>query len=317
MDSKGLGIIGGMGPKATSVFFDKIIENTDAHKDQDHLNIVILNHATLPDRTDAILNDREEEFLGAIKKDFKLLEMAEVSNIAIPCNTSHYFYDKMQKMTDIHIINMVEETIKVIAEKYGSNTRVGMMATNGTIKSDVYKKVGLQYGLELHYPAEEIQEKIMDIIYNKVKSNLPVDEKEMEELVHHFIDEAGCSCVILACTELSVLKLTDEIAPYCVDAMEVLVQKSIELSGKQVKNDIDQIFEESFSDDVYVREFRLSQAELEYAKKKYPHAEFKMISSEEDTDQKVWVEINRLPDNKNEKPNQTKTTKPNETKVNV
>lgn len=247
MDSKSLGIIGGMGPKATSVFFDKIIENTDAQKDQEHLNIIILNHATLPDRTDAILNHKEESFLKAIKRDIKLLELAEVSNIAIPCNTSHYFYDKMKAMTDINIINMVEETIKVIVEKYGSNTKVGIMATNGTIRSDVYKKVGEQFGLELHYPEEAIQAQIMDIIYNKVKSNIHVDGKEIEDLVLHFVEKEGCSCVILACTELSVIKLTDKAAKYCVDAMEVLVRKSIELSGKREKNDIHQSLTDSLN----------------------------------------------------------------------
>ncbi|MCQ6276688.1 aspartate/glutamate racemase family protein [Bacillus sp. V3B] len=296
MESKGLGIIGGMGPKATSVFFDSIVENTDAKKDQDHINMVILNHATLPDRTDAILNGKDELFLDSIRNDIELLEKAGVSNIAIPCNTSHYFYDKIQGMTDINIINMVEETIKEIYERYGKNAKIGVMATNGTIKSDVYKKVCQQYGLQLYYPDTIIQEQVMDIIYNKVKSDLKVDSNEIKDIVFDFIFKHECSCVILACTELSCINLNDDVAKYCVDAMKVLVKKSIELSGKHMENHtLDEFLSESFANDQFVRELRLSKEELEYAKKKYPNASFKIISTEEDRNEKCWCEINLLP----------------------
>lgn len=296
MESKGLGVIGGMGPKATSVFFDSIVENTDASKDQDHINMVILNHATLPDRTDAILNGTDNLFLDSIRNDIELLEKAGVSNIAIPCNTSHYFYDKIQEMTDIHIINMVEETIKEIYEKYGGKAKIGIMATNGTIKSDVYKKVCQQYGLQIYYPDTIIQEQVMDIIYNKVKSDIEVDSKEIEDIVFDFIFKQECSCVILACTELSCIKLNNDVAKYCVDAMKVLVKKSIELSGKHVKSHpFDQFLSESFANDQFVRELRLSQEELKYAKKKYPNASFQIISTKEEMDEKFWCKINLLP----------------------
>lgn len=301
MESKGLGVIGGMGPKATSVFFDSIVENTDASKDQDHINMVILNHATLPDRTDAILNGTDKLFLDSIRNDIELLEKAGVSNIAIPCNTSHYFYDKIQEMTDIHIINMVEETIKEIYEKYGGKAKIGIMATNGTIKSDVYKKVCQQYGLQIYYPDTIIQEQVMDIIYNKVKSDIEVDSKEIEDIVFDFIFKQECSCVILACTELSCINLNDDVAKYCVDAMKVLVKKSIELSGKHVKNHpFDQFLSESFANDQFVRELRLSEEELEYAKKKYPNASFQIISAKEELDEKFWCKISLLPLNHDE-----------------
>lgn len=235
MEQKSLGIIGGMGPKATSVFFDKIVNSTVAHKDQEHINMVILNHSTLPDRTEAILTNTGETFLEAIKSDFKLLEAAGVANIAIPCNTSHYFYEDLQKMTHISIINMVDETVREIYEKYGENTKVGILATNGTIRTGIYKKVCEKYNLELHSPNDAIQGKVMDIIYNGVKSELDVDPGELESLIVELVENEGCKCVILACTELSCIKLSDEVAKYSIDAMNVLVERSITRSGKQVK----------------------------------------------------------------------------------
>ncbi len=234
MSYKRLGVIGGMGPKATAVFFDKVIERTVANRDQEHLDMIILNHATLPDRTEVILNNDDEVFLQAIKRNFELLEYAGVANIAIPCNTSHYFYNEMQAMTRIPIINMVEETLKEVQAKYGANCKIGIMATNGTVKSGVYESACHAHQLQLCQPDEALQERIMDIIY-QVKSELETDVAELELIIQHFIQDLQCDCVILACTELSCVELSESISRHCVDAMDVLVRRSIELSDKSVR----------------------------------------------------------------------------------
>ncbi|MNZ67153.1 Aspartate racemase [compost metagenome] len=233
MEHKSLGVVGGMGPKATSVFFDKVIEQTAADKDQDHIDMIILNHATLPDRTGVILGKQGERFLEAVAKDLKLLEAAGVSNIAIPCNTSHYFYKDMQRLTSVNIINMVDETLKEIYEAHGEHCKIGILATNGTVSSGVYREGCQRYGMELYEPDHAVQEHVMDIIYNKVKRNLPVEPAELEGIITGLLEQESCQCVILACTELSCIPIRKEVAKHCVDAMNVLVQRSISLSGKR------------------------------------------------------------------------------------
>ncbi|WP_138419093.1 aspartate/glutamate racemase family protein [Aquibacillus sediminis] len=230
MEKNSLGVIGGMGPKATSVFFDKVIDYTDADKDQDHINMVILNHATLPDRTKVILNGEETQFLDEIKSDINLLESAGVANIAIPCNTSHYFYDQMQTLTTIPIINMVDETVRYIAETFGINSKVGILATNGTIRTRIYERACNNHQLNLHVPDDQLQNQIMGIIYNDIKSGTGVNITVIEEIINHLISKEACDCVILACTEFSVVSLSEQVNKYCVDAMNILVQESIRRS---------------------------------------------------------------------------------------
>jgi len=236
MKQYSLGVIGGMGPKATSVFFEKVIEKTDAYKDQDHINMVILNHATLPDRTTAIFENTGQKFLNNIKADIKLLEMAGVANIAIPCNTSHYFYDDVVRFTDINIINMIEETVREIYNQYGENSKVGILATKGTISSKIYENVCEKYNIKLHVPSESTQDQTMKIIYDNVKGDFKEDASELESLINDFLEKENCKCVILACTELSCIKLSDDIKKHCVDALEILANKSIEVSGKNIKS---------------------------------------------------------------------------------
>lgn len=240
MEIKSLGVLGGMGPKATSVFFDKVIENTDAHMDQDHIDMIILSHATLPDRTMSILEHQEEAFLASIKKDIKLLEYAGVANIALTCNTAHYFHEQMQAMTDVNIINMVDETIKSIHLKYGEDSKVGILATNGTRRSGIYKDGCHKYNLEPYFPAADVQDQVMSIIYNDVKGDLVVTtNNNLEEIIKDLIFKEHCQCVILACTELSCIKLSPEVAKFSIDAMDVLVEKSIKLSGRNVKRHVE------------------------------------------------------------------------------
>jgi aspartate racemase len=235
LEANSLGVIGGMGPMATAVFMQRVIENTAASKDQDHINMVVLNHATLPDRTRAILDQRGDVFLQAIHKDIQLLEAAGVEHIAIPCNTSHYFFDEIQAMTDIHIINMVKETARQIYDVYGEHTKVGILATNGTISTGIYQRGCSEYHMHLHPPDSDTQEKIMDIIYNQIKVDQNVDATRIEAIIQELFEKDECSCVIIACTELSLIQLSPELASRCVDAMEILVRKSIQLSGKMVK----------------------------------------------------------------------------------
>lgn len=235
MNNKKLGVLGGMGAKATAVFFEKVISNTLAKSDQDHINMVILNNTSLPDRTKAILEKREEDFTKAIEKDVKILEYAGVSHIAIPCNTAHYFYDQIQEMTDIPIIHMPRETAKEVYKRYGKNTKVGILATTGTINSGIYQQECIFNQLIPYTPTENIQQQVMEIIYQDVKQDLNLDGTKLEKIIRHLIDIENCHCVILGCTELSCVQLNEQILTYCIDAMDILVKVSIERLGKQVK----------------------------------------------------------------------------------
>lgn len=234
MNNKKLGVVGGMGPMATSMFFERIIERTVAHKDQDHIDMVILNHASMPDRTHAILTGDAKSFLENMEKDLKLLETIGVAHIAIPCNTAHYFMEQMKAMTSVKIIDMVEETAQTILDQYGEGTRVGILATDGTVHTGTYKKACLSRGLDFVNPEAHLQREVMKTIYD-IKAGEAIDVAHFESIIKTMVDEYGCKVVILACTELSLIQLSESIKPRCIDAMDVLIEKSIVYSGKAYK----------------------------------------------------------------------------------
>ena len=166
---KKLGILGGMGPLATQLLYKMIIENTEASCDQEHIDMVILNHSTIPDRTQAIKSGNFDEILNILTTDARFLENSGCTAIAIPCNTSHYFFNDIQSQIGIPIINMIQSSIEAVKNSDPGIKKIGILGTDGTLFSDIYKKECEKLDLEAVYPAPDIQKIVMDIIYNQIK----------------------------------------------------------------------------------------------------------------------------------------------------
>lgn len=223
-----LGVIGGMGPLATVSFYERVVLNTLAKCDNEHIDMVVLSHASMPDRTKCIIENRGGEFLEVIKKDFKILEDIGVEAVAIPCNTSHYFFDEFKKFTGLRIINMIEETILEVKKR--GIEKIAVFGTLGTLNSKVYEKYANQHGLLVKEVSPEDKQAVMDIIYDIKETNC-LDGQRFVDILSRYCDDETVG--IIACTELSLLDIPRDINT--IDALDVLVKRSIELSGAKVK----------------------------------------------------------------------------------
>ena len=223
-----LGVIGGMGPLATVSFYERVVLNTAAKCDNEHIDMVVLSHASMPDRTKCIIENRGGEFLEVIKKDFKILEDIGVEAVAIPCNTSHYFFNEFKKFTGLRIINLIEETILEVKKR--GIEKIAVFGTLGTLNSKVYEKYANQHGLLVKEVSPEDKQAVMDIIYDIKETNC-LDGRRFVDILSRYCDDETVG--IIACTELSLLDIPRDINT--IDALDVLVKRSIELSGAKVK----------------------------------------------------------------------------------
>jgi len=221
-----LGVIGGLGPLASSYFYELVINRTKVVKDQEHIDMVILNHATIPDRTSYILGKSNESPLEYLKKDIKTLENMGAKYILMTCNTSHYFYDELQSTTNVPILNMIEDTVMSAVENGAK--KVMILATNGTIESKLYQNMCIKHNLEFEEPNSDIQNKVMHIIYENVKQGKEIDIDVWNEI----IDSSNSDAYILGCTELSVVKNKLNLGPNYIDPLEIEANKVIKLFGK-------------------------------------------------------------------------------------
>ena len=223
-----LGVLGGMGPQATQVFYQFVLDRTDATRDQDHIPTLILSDTGIPDRTQAILSGETGELYQRLLKDARLLENCGCTAIAIPCNTSHYFVDKLQEDVGVPILHMIRETAQELARQ--GKKRPGILATDGTIRTGLYQKECAAVGMEAVAPDALTQRLVMSIIYDEIKQG---EQGSREKFAHidRAIRRAGCDCAILACTELSVFSTYHSLPPFYLDAMAVLAQRAVTACG--------------------------------------------------------------------------------------
>ncbi len=231
-----IGIIGGMGPLATCDLFKKIIEVTDAGTDQEHMRVCIDSNTEIPDRTAAILNGGKDPVNEMVKSAVRLQGMgADV--LIMPCNTAHYFYDRITPFVDIPFLNMIEETAKAV-QKRGIK-KAGLMATDGTCQTGVYDQIFTPMGIELVKPSAEGQQAIMDVIYKGIKAgDMDIDLTGF----HKAIDElfaAGAEVLILGCTELPVAFEQFSIEESAIDPTLVLASAAVKAAGGKVKEEYD------------------------------------------------------------------------------
>lgn len=227
-----VGVIGGVGPMATVYYMQRVIEMTKAGCDQEHINMLVFNDCDIPDRTAFITEKSPDNPLPVMVEDAKRLEAAGCEFVVIPCNTAHYFYDELEQAVEIPVVNIVEETICYAKARVQDLSCVGIMATTGTIVTGTYQKYAERAGLSFAVPDEDEQDLLMQIIYDGVKAGKPVPRADFDRVANH-LRAKGAQCLILGCTELSVLKRDLPINdPDVLDSIDVLASETVRRSGK-------------------------------------------------------------------------------------
>ncbi len=220
-------ILGGMGTMATESFVHLLNERVVTHKDQDYLNYVLFNHATVPDRTAYILDATNDSPLPYLLDDIEKQNLLKPDFIVLTCNTAHHFFDTLQAATPIPILHMPKEAVKEVM-KQKEVGKVAFFGTTGSVKAGIYETQMRQAGLEVYLPTEKLQDKINHLIYHDIKENNFLNQSLYVEILKDAVD-AGCKQIILGCTELSLMEASFGQHDYpVIDAQSVLVDRTIE-----------------------------------------------------------------------------------------
>ena len=220
-------ILGGMGTMATESFVHLLNERVVTHKDQDYLNYVLFNHATVPDRTAYILDATNDSPLPYLLDDIEKQNLLKPDFIVLTCNTAHHFFDTLQAATPIPILHMPKEAVKEVL-KQKEVGKVAFFGTTGSVKAGIYETQLRQAGSEVYIPTEKLQDKINHLIYHDIKENDFLNQSLYVEILKDAVD-AGCKQIILGCTELSLMEASFGQDDYpVIDAQSVLVDRTIE-----------------------------------------------------------------------------------------
>ena len=197
-----LGILGGMGPLATVDFLGKLTRLTPANCDQDHIPWVTVSQPGIPDRSAAIKagNDGPGPFLI---KGAAWLASQGTRLIAIPCNTSHFWFDQMQAASSVPILHIADATIEELQRSEGPIGAIAILATRGTVQAGIYSKRLQANGFELAAITEE-EQTVVDQIIKDVKGGHVGPARDAMRVLLGTFAERGVKTVILGCTELPI-----------------------------------------------------------------------------------------------------------------
>ncbi|WP_144142735.1 amino acid racemase [Paraburkholderia sp. BCC1884] len=202
-----VGVVGGLGPAATVDFMAKLVRNTPAACDQDHLKVMVEQNPQIPDRTAALLDDGADPTL-ALYAACRTLEDGGADLIAIPCNTAHAFVERIQPSLGIPIVNMLTCTADYLRDTFPGLREIGVLATSGTLASCVYQQSLEARGFAQITPSASAQARLMNAIYGPkgVKAGYTAGEcaDDLAVAVNDLVAQ-GVQVIVLGCTELPLL----------------------------------------------------------------------------------------------------------------
>ncbi|MEU8921528.1 amino acid racemase [Kitasatospora sp. NPDC048545] len=199
-----VGVLGGMGPAATADFFAKLVQETPAARDQEHLRTLVWSDSTVPDRTAAILDDGPSP-LPRLREGVRLLESAGVTLIAMPCNTAHAYLPELRRESGVPVLSMIDATVGRLRQAEPDVTRVGLLATTGTLVAGLYQEALRACGMTAVVPAPLLQQRCVTRAVGLVKAGrLEAAGQSLEPAVRN-VAEAGAQIIVAACTELPLV----------------------------------------------------------------------------------------------------------------
>ncbi len=230
---------GGVGPVAAWDLLDKVVRNTPAARDQDHIRILVEQNAQIPpDRTEHLVGDGADPTIS-LYATCRKLEDGDADLIAIPCNTAHAFVERIQPHLRIPIVNMLGETVRHLREAFPDVCDIGVLATSGTIESGVYRKELESQGLRQLTPDPALQARVMEAIYGAAGVKAEFTRGQCQDDIAAAVEgliERGAQVIVLGYTELPILLPQGEYIGasgrrvHLVDPTDVLAKRCVALA---------------------------------------------------------------------------------------
>ena len=213
-----IGILGGMGTQAGLDFCNKLAMLNRGKNDQEYPLFMLYNKSNIPGRPESIgVQTKELSLIPKSPKNIikynkvlkslligcRSLEKSGCKFIVIPCNTAHYWYDDLQKKINIPIINMPKEVFKHTQKKCSKNSKIGLLATEGTLKTKIYDRL-FEKNFQIIKPTDALQKNSVNKTIKYVKmGNVKLAEKSIRKSINYLL-KMKCKKIILGCTELPI-----------------------------------------------------------------------------------------------------------------
>jgi aspartate racemase len=223
-----LGVLGGMGPLATVDLLKKLIEETPAARDSDHIPVLAYSVPQIPDRPAAIIAGGESP-LPHMLAGIATLKNAGASLIAIACNTAHYWYDDLVREGGLPILHIADAACQDLAARGIAARRVGLIATKGTVAAGFFQQRCARHGIECLLSSVTDQDQLVLPAIEHAKRNELALAHPLALQAANNLRARGAEAILLGCTEIppAMEYSRNEINAHCVDATRTLAKACV------------------------------------------------------------------------------------------
>ncbi len=229
---KKIGILGGMGPEASLNAYKRLLkycqEKYDSVQDYEYPSVV-LNSLQLFGFEETGFID-QSKVLDQLVKGVKLLEKAGCNHVFIPCNTVHFFHKEMQNSSKIKILNIIEETSKVV--KKCGHKKVGILSSESTKDLELYKRGLEKYSIESISVSNKDQKILNQIIKTVMAGKQSPKERNLLKQISQALLNQKATAVILGCTELPLAISENDCEFKIFDSLQIVVEASVDFAFK-------------------------------------------------------------------------------------
>ena len=202
--AKTLGIIGGMTPESTTLYYDHIIHSYQAKFDNYAFPEIIIYSVSFQNYVDWMNDGEWDKIASGLSQAAQKLHQAGADFAVIATNTMHHVFSTIQRNSKIPILSIVDVTGKAIQQK-GLKT-VGLLGTRFTMQKAFYPEGFEAYGISLIVPDKKDQNVIHDVIFNELGKGIIKGSSKDEYLrIIDGLHQRGCEGIILGCTEIPLL----------------------------------------------------------------------------------------------------------------
>jgi len=199
---KRLGVLGGMGPAASAEFLVRLTEQTPATCDQEHIPVILWSDPTVPDRSTSLLN-KDDLPWEKLKRGIQGLKNGDCDHIVIPCNTAHFWYDRLTAL-GVPITHIVDSVADELRAQNITGT-IGVMGTRATMQLGLYNNHLSKLGWTCITPTSKEMEDYVQPGIDLIKANKPILAHGMLMTVVKSLIEKGAQAVVLGCTEIPLV----------------------------------------------------------------------------------------------------------------
>ncbi|MEM8837317.1 MAG: amino acid racemase [Pseudomonadota bacterium] len=225
---KSIGVLGGMGPEATILFMQKMMQAVQASDDKDHIPLIVHNNTQVPSRIDALIHGTGEDPGPSLAEMATSLEAAGAKALAMPCNTAHHYAPVVEAAAKIPFLNMVELAADKALQLSGKAGRIGVLGSPALNLVGVFDKAFENQGLTAVTASDP--DRLLSVIRDIKKNGATPEARAALQVAANDMVARGADVAMICCTEFSLIADDLKLEIPVFDTLDALVDACVSFS---------------------------------------------------------------------------------------